>query len=124
MINLKNLLIANAVVFGISGLTSILAPSIILSMWGITSEQGTLLTTQYDGIGSIAIALVSWIIREDKDSKTQKALILAMLIAYIIGFIISVAGTISGVMKTGWPVVVIFLFFATGFAYFRFFKRN
>ena len=124
MINLKNLLIANAAVFGMCGLISILAPSIILSMWGITSEQGTLLTTQYDGIGSIAIALVSWIIREDKNSKTQKAIILAMLITYIIGVIVSVAGTVSGVMKTGWPVVVIFLFFATGFAYFRFFKRN
>jgi NAD/NADP transhydrogenase beta subunit len=124
MINLKNLLIANAVVFGICGLISILAPSIILSMWGIASDQGTLLTTQYDGVVSIAIALISWIIREDKDSKTQKAIILAMLITYIIGVIVSVAGTISGVMKTGWPVIVIFLFFATGFAYFRFFRRN
>jgi len=124
MINVRSLLTANAIVFLISGIMSIIAPSVILRMWGIAYDQGTLLTTQYDGVGSIAIALISWLARNAEDSKTQKAIILALLITYVIGVIVSVAGTVSGVMKTGWPVVVIFLFFATCFTYFRFFKRD
>jgi len=124
MIKLKNLLVANALVFGISGLASILAPSIILSLWGIDSGSAALLTTQYDGVGSIGIALVSWFARNVEDLQAKRAITLAMLIAYIMGLIISVLGIISGVMKTGWPVLVIFLLFASAFAYFQFSKMQ
>ena len=54
----KWILIAYAVVFTISGVASILVPKIILSMWGVDAEPGTLLTTQYDGVGALGLALI------------------------------------------------------------------
>jgi hypothetical protein len=124
MMSLKNLLVANAIAFGISGLVSIMVPSIILSLWGIDSGSAALLTTQYAGVGSIGIALLSWFSRNVEDSQAQRAIILSMLITYPVGLLISVIGIISGVMKTGWFVAGIFLLFATGFAYLQFSKKK
>jgi hypothetical protein len=124
MIRLKSLLVTYAAVFGISGLMCIVAPSIILKMWGIETGPAALLTTQYDGVGSIAMALICWLLRDTEDSKTQSAVIIAMLITLVTGLVVSVSGMISGVMKSGWPVLGIFLFFTAAFAYSLFSKKK
>ena len=125
MMSLKTLLVANAIAFGISGLVSIMVPSIILSLWGINSGSAALLTTQYASVGSIGIALVSWFSRNvGRNSQAQRAIILSMLITYPVGLLFSVIGIISGVMKTGWFVAGIFLLFTTGFAYLQFSKKK
>jgi cytosine/uracil/thiamine/allantoin permease len=102
---LKNLLIINAVVLGGSGIGAVLVPAKVLSLYGVTLGPAVILMAQYAGLGSIAIGLVAWFARNVEDSRAQRAIILALLIAYVIGVIISVLGTISGVMKVGWPVV-------------------
>jgi hypothetical protein len=117
---LKTLLVLNAVVGAVSGLTAILFGEKVLSMYGVDSNPAASLMGQYSALGTLAMALVAWFARNVQDTKAQRAIILAFLITNIIGVIISVSGIISGVMKNGWPVVGIYLLFATGYAYFQF----
>jgi hypothetical protein len=119
---LKNLLIVNAIVLGGSGISAVLMPSKVLSFYGVELNPAVLMMAQYAGLGSIAIGLVAWFSRNVEDLKAQCAIVLAFLITYVIALIISVQGTISGVMKVGWPVVVLYSLLASGYAYFQFIK--
>jgi hypothetical protein len=119
---LKNLLIVNAIVLGGSGISAVLMPSKVLSFYGVELNPAMLMMAQYAGLGSIAIGLVAWFSRNVEDLKAQRAIILAFLITYVIALLISVQGIISGVMKVGWPVVVLYSLLASGYAYFQFIK--
>ena len=67
--------------------------------------------------GSDAIA------RNVADANALGAIVLALLISDIIGVIVSLIGTVTGVMNAfGWSAVIIYLFLAIGFTYFRFKK--
>jgi len=113
----KWILIAYAVVFIISGVASILVPKIILSMWGVEAEPGTLLTTQYDGVGALGLALICWFVRNVGDPRFIRLIFLGLLISSLCGLIVSIFGMISGVMKTGLPVIIIFAIFCFLFAW-------
>ena len=121
---LKNLLVVNAVVLGGSGLSAILMPSKVLSLYGVELGSAVIMMAQYAGLGSLAIGLVAWFSRNVEDLKAQQAIILAFLITYLIGTFISLLGTMSGVMKAGWPVVVLYSLLALSYGYFQFFKRK
>jgi SAM-dependent methyltransferase len=121
---LRKLLVINAIVLGGSGIGAVLVPARVLSLYGVTPNPAAILLAQYAGLGSIAIGLVTWFARNVEDSRAQRAIILALLITYVIGVIISILGTISGVMKVGWPVVGLYLLLALGYAYFQFMRSS
>ena len=121
---LKTFLILNAVVGAGSGLTAILLGEKVLSMYGVDPNPSALLMGQYSALGTLAMALMAWFVRNVEDLKAQRGIILAFLITNGLGVIISLSGILSGVMKNGWIVVGIYLIFAIGYAYFQFFKRG
>jgi len=121
---LRTLLVINSIVLGASGICAVLFPASVLSLYGVVLGPSVILMAQYAGLGSIAIGLVAWLTRNVEDSEAQRAIILAFLITNIIGVIISVLGTLSGVMKVGWPVVGLYLLFAIGYAYFQIIKQT
>ena len=121
---LKCLLIVNAIVLGCSGIWALLSPSSVLSLYGVESGPAVQLMAQYSGLGSLAIALVAWFCRNVEDLKAQRAISMAFLICYVIGIIVSVFGTISGTMRIGWAVVLLYLLFALGYAYILLFKME
>jgi hypothetical protein len=121
---LKTLLTANAVLSGACAIFAILAPGKALSIYGVESGPAANLMGQYAGMGSITVALGAWLARNVEGRKAQQAVIAALLITNVIGVILSVLGTLSGVMKTGWPVVGLYLMFALAYSYFQFSKRN
>jgi hypothetical protein len=120
----KWILTAYAVVFTISGIASMVAPKFILTMWGIESEPGTLLTTQYDGVGALGLALLSWFLRDVEDPRVMRPIILGLLISGLGGLSISILGMISGVMKTGLPVIILFAVFCVLFTWSLFAKKS
>lgn len=120
---LRVLLIANAIVLGVSGLLAIFFPKVVLSLYGVAPDPSAALMAQYAGLGSIAISLIAWFGRNIKESQARNTLLPAFLITYVIGVIISVLGTISGIMKVGWAVVGIYLLFASAYGYFLLLRR-
>ena len=121
---LKHLLVVNAIVMGCSGISAVFVPAKLLSLYGVALGREVILMTQYAGLGSIAIGLVAWFNRNVEERKTQRAISLAFLITYVIAIVISVQGTISGIIKVGWPVILIYLLLAIGYTYFLFIKRS
>jgi hypothetical protein len=122
---LRNLLVINGIVASIYGISFVLVPATVLSLYGVTQGTGERLMGQYFGAALIGIGLLTWFARNVADSEAQRAIILANLIYCTIGVIVSVQGTVAGVMSAvGWSAVGIYLFFSLGYAYFQFMKPS
>lgn len=113
----KWILIANAVVFGPFGVFSLVAPSVLLTLWGIEQSEAARLCTQFCGVGSLGIALVSWFIRNIEEQGTIRPVLLSFMASYLVGTVISILGITSGIMTAGWIVLGIFSLFTCGFAW-------
>ncbi|MFQ5595826.1 MAG: hypothetical protein ACE5HA_16895 [Anaerolineae bacterium] len=122
---LSTLLVINAIVALVYGISFVLVPATVLSLYGVTQGPGETLTGQFFGVALIAIGLLTWFARDVTDSEAQRAIILALLISDVIGVIVAVLGTLSGVMNAvGWSAAVIYLLLALGYAYFQFVKPS
>ncbi len=122
---LSNLLVVNAIVALVYGISFVLVPATVLSLYGMTQGPSAALAGQFFGVALIAIGLLTWFARSVTDSDAQRAIILALLISDVIGVIVSVLGTVSGVMNAvGWSAVGIYLLLALGYAYFQFMKPS
>ncbi len=122
---LSNLLVVNAIVALVYGISFVLVPATVLSIYGVTQGPAVELMGQFFGVALIGIGLLTWFARNVTDSDTQRGISLALLISDVIGVIVSVLGTVSGVMSAvGWSAVGIYLLLALGFAYFQFMKPS
>ena len=122
---LSNLLVINALVALVYGISYQLAPAAVLSLYGVTQGPGEMLMARLFGAALIGIGLLTWFSRNVKDTEAQRAIILAILVYCVIGVIVCVHGTVSGPMSAvGWTGVAVFLFFALGYAYFQFMKPS
>jgi len=121
---LKHLFVVNAIVLGGSGISAVLVPAKVLSLYGIVLGREVIMMAQYAGLGSIAIGLVAWFNRNAEYLKTRRAISLAFLITYVIAVIISVQANISGVVKLGWPIILLYLLLSLCYAYFLFVSRR
>jgi hypothetical protein len=122
---LRNLLVLNAVLALSYGIGSVLVPATMLTLYGMTPTPSTNLIAQLFGAELIAVGLLCWFARNVSDSAAQRAIILAFLIANVIALIVSLLGTLSGVTSAvGWTAVLIQLVLAVGYAYFQFIKPS
>jgi hypothetical protein len=121
---LKSLLIITAIAFGVNGLSAMLMTEKVGSLFGIESCPSAIMAAQLAGLGSLAIALFAWLLRNIEELKTQQALTLALSIINFVGIIFSVKGTISDTMKFGWPAIGFYIIFSLSYFYFRFFKNK
>ncbi len=122
---LSNLLVVNAIVALAYGISFVLVPATVLSLYGMTQGTSEALAGQFFGVALIAIGLLTWFARNIADSDTQRAIVLALLISDVIGVIVAVLGTVSGVMSAvGWSAVGIYVLLALGYAYFQFVKPS
>lgn len=122
---LKHLLIVNAVICFVYGITFLLTPATVLSLHGIVHDSGTKLMGQFYGVELVAFGLLTWFARNAGDSEARWAMVLALLISDVIGIIIAVLGTVSGVMNAfGWSGAAVYAVLAAGYAYFQFAKPS
>ncbi|HUV00818.1 MAG TPA: hypothetical protein VMW32_07645, partial [Bacteroidales bacterium] len=77
---LKILLFVNAIFFFINGICALLIPVTVLSLYGVTPGPEQNFMGQYAGMGSIAIALITWLSRNIADSVAKRSIIPALLI--------------------------------------------
>ena len=115
---LKHLLVLTAILAGSNGIIAVSIPTLVLSLYGVTPEPAVTLMSRYAGLGSVAIALVAWFARNVEDIQAQRAIVRAFFVTHLVGVVISIAGTLSGVMAFGWPVVGLYLVIASGYAFF------
>lgn len=122
---LSNLFVINAIVSLVYGISFVLVPTTVLSLYGMTQGSSEALAGQFFGVALIAIGLLTWFARNVTDSEAQRAIILALLISDVVGIIVALLGTLSGAVNAvGWSAVGIYLLLALGYAYFQFMKPS
>ena len=117
---IRRLFIINGLILGASGILAVLWPVTVCKIYGVDISPEVLMMSQFAGLGSIAVALVALFVRKVRDPLALRGLSLAFLITHGIGAIISIQNTLSGVIKLGWPIVILYSIFTIGYAYFFF----
>jgi hypothetical protein len=129
---LRNLFIVSAVVALVFAAGLLLAPKTMLNLFGMnvgaTVRNNAILNlvAQLLGAALVVPGLVSWFAGGMQDVGARRSVAIALLIFNVIGFGVSFfVGMLPKVMSaTGWAIVVLFLFFTVGFAYFLFMRPS
>ena len=112
-----------ALVSAVFGLGFVLMPGQILPIYGVEPDAALRLIGQFFGAALLSLALLSWLARNLSDSESRRAIVLALLVGEAIGFIFALIGQFNGILNVlGWSVVVVYLIFTLGLAYFQFSK--
>ena len=122
---LSTLLTIFAVVSGLFGLTFVFMPETAMSFYGVAISPGGALVARLFGAALLGYSVLSWSIRNVKDSEAQKAIVLAMFVGETVGFIVAFLGQLAGAVNAlGWSTVAIYMLFALGYGYFQFMKPS
>lgn len=120
---LNTMMIINAVVAAIFGITLVLVPGQVVSIYGIEGTAALKYIGQLFGAALFGFAVLTWSARNASTSEARGAIVLALFISDGIGFVVALIGQLGNVVNTfGWSTVVIYLLLALGFAYFQFMK--
>lgn len=100
-----------------------LGPAIILKFFGLTGTVTEVLLAQLVGAGLIGVGIMCWFAKDFVDAQALQGTLLALFVASAVAFVVALLGMLAKTPKggNGWLVVILFLIFAAGFAYFQFF---
>lgn len=115
----KTLLIINSVMALFTGIACVLAPAQLLSTYGIKMAPIGLIIYQLWGTALIGLGMLTWFVRNTKDSEIQKAFALSLLITNGISCVIAIRGQFVGANSLGWSTVALFFLLALGFGSFQ-----
>lgn len=122
--NLKNLLLINAIIALFFGVVFVLFPNDTMAQYGVNMmSKGAVLIARLFGSALLGLAIISWFTRSfAKDA--QQNTVLGLFVVAGVGFVISLLAQLDGaVNELGWSTVAIYLLLTLGFGYFRFLKR-
>ena len=118
---LRNLFVLNAVVALAFAAGFLVIPGTLWTLYGLTPDAEVNLVGQYFAVELVAVGLVSWLVRNVVDVAVLRGITLGLLISDTIGLVLSLYAIFSGLFGAfGWSAVVVYLFFALGYGYFRF----
>lgn len=121
---LKTLLIFKAIVCLFLGLSILIAPKFIYSIFGATLAAGGIFAAREYGASLLGNLMLTWFARNDQESEARWAMILALCVYDAAGVVVTGIAIRSGAVNSlAWLVVAIYLFFALGFGYFLISKR-
>lgn len=130
MLKLRNLFIVHAIVMLVFAAGLLLAPKTILGLFGLTvgtavKSSATLnFVAQLLGAALIVPGLFSWFAGTMDEVGARRSAGISFLVFDIVAFVVSFfVGMLPKLMTAGgWILVVLFLLFAVGFAYFLFMR--
>ena len=116
---LKTILVINAILLGLFGLGSVLAPEASATPYGLTLDPLSKHLNQTLGAFFLGLAVLSWMSRNLTDSNALRAILLAFVISYSIAMIIGIIDILSGLGNAlGWSSVVLYVLLLIGFGYY------
>jgi len=116
---LRTLMLIGMVLAFLFALALLLGPAIILKFFGLTGSATEVVLGQLLGAGLIGIGVLCWFA---KDSAEPQGTVLSLFVGNAVAFVVALLAVLAKVPKGGnaWIVVILFLLFAGGFAYFQF----
>jgi len=122
---LKTMLIIKALVCLCLGIPILLVPDFIYSIFGATLAAGGVFAAREYGASMMGNLMLTWFARNSQESESRWAIVLALFVYDAIGFIVAMIAVLSGAVNSlGWLIVVLYLFLALGFGYFRLPRRK
>ena len=120
---LSTLFTINAIIAAVFGISFVLIPATMLSIYGITLSPAGVVLARLLGAEFLSYSALTWLARNLGETETQRIIILGCLIGFGIGFIAALMGQLKGVFNLlGWSNVIIYLLFTLGYGYFYFTK--
>lgn len=125
VMKLKTLLIIKAAVCLFLGLSVLIVPDFIYSIFGATLAAGGVFAAREYGASMMGNLMLAWFARNSKASDARWSIILALCVYDAVGVIITLMAIFSGAVNyLGWLVVLLYLFFAIGFGYYLIPKKE
>ena len=123
--NLRTLFTINVPISAFFGLTCLLAPNLLFSLYGVELTSPGVFITQLAGAAYLGFGALAFQARSSESKEFRLALALALFIQDIIGVVISIYYQVTGIFNAlGWTTVGVYLFLALGYGYFRFLKPD
>lgn len=119
--NLKNLMIIQAILFVLIGLGSLLVPQAYLAPFGVTLDASGVGFARLYGVTGLMLAVMCWLARDAAPSQARRAIVISLFVGNALGFIVATVNVLTGAYTSlAWVSVVLFLLLAIGFGYFLF----
>lgn len=110
--SLKTVFLLSAIVSGFFALISLLIPANMLTWYGLTHTDNLVMMTRYFGVGLLAIAFISFFLKDAELTKEVKSVVLALIISDAVGLAVSLWATYTNILNSlGWLNVIIYGFF-------------
>ena len=123
--NLKTFFILFAVVGVIFGLGSLIIPEQFVSSYGVSLGEPGKWVARYFGATLIGFGVLSWGVRNVTQMDTRNSIVLGLFLANLIGLAVAIFDVIDAAGNwMDWINLIVNLFFALGFGYFRFMSPN
>ena len=119
---LRTLFVLVAAISVLLALGFLLGPATLLKFFGFTTGKTETLFAQIFGAALVGFAALAWFSRDAVDLHTVPGPTVALIVFGAIGFVVTLLALLAQVTRSGsaWILVVLFLIFAVGFAYFQF----
>ena len=110
--SLKTTFTLMSIFAGLFALLFLLIPKTMLSFYGpSTAMDTTVFMARFFGTGLLAIALITFHLKNAELTKEVKAVVLALLISEIVGFFVALWGQLSNIVNNyGWFTVILYGF--------------
>ena len=120
---LRSLLLLGTVLALLFALGFLLGPAIILKFFGLSTGKTEVFLAQGIGAGLVGLGILSWFAKDFADAQALQGTVVSLFLCSIIAFVVSLLAVLSQVTRasSAWLIVVVFLVFAAGLAYFQFF---
>ncbi len=116
---LSTLFAVTAIIALLFGLSFVLIPAMLLSLYGVEVNANGIQLARLLGAAFIGFGIISWLVRDSGWTAELRAIVLAFAVTDLLGFGISLTGQLQGISNAlGWSTVVIYLLIGLGFGYF------
>jgi hypothetical protein len=111
----KTVCVFNAIVSNLFGISYVMFPGAITSLYGVELTPAGLNVTQMFGTALISLGFLTWFAKDIKEDNARHAIFMAMVVGYSVGFVVSLMNQLQGVVNPlGWSTVGIYLFLTAG----------
>ena len=118
---LSTFLTMNAAVGLVFGTVLLAVPGLLLAFNGIHTDETGLAIARLFGAEFIGFNLITWLVRDGRDSASTRLVVFGHAVSESLGFVVALAAKLAGLGNNFfWGIVVIYLLFAIGYAYFQF----
>ena len=98
------------------GLSFLLVPATVLPFYGVPVEPSTVLMSRFFGVALFHLGMVLYLLRDVRDTATQRALATAGVAGSAAGLAVALIGVLGGLVNAlGWSTVAIYALLLLGY---------